>query len=56
MAKLGGTLTSYLRGAPGILRTWNNLSIGWASYFEMAIEMMKKTDPNAKKITSLLMD
>jgi hypothetical protein len=49
MAKLGGKLTSYLRGAPGNLRKWNNLTIGWARYFEMANEMMKKTDPNAKE-------
>ncbi|SHF28727.1 hypothetical protein [Flavisolibacter ginsengisoli] len=49
MAKLGGKLTSYVIAVSGNLRKWNKLTIGWASYFEMAIEMMKKTDPNAKK-------
>ena len=49
MAKLGGTLTSYVRAASGNLRKWNKLIIGWTRYFEMANKMMKKTDPNAKK-------
>jgi hypothetical protein len=47
--KIGGKLTSYVRAASGNLRKWNNLTIGWARYFEMANEMMKKTDPNAKE-------
>jgi hypothetical protein len=47
--KIGGKLTSYVIGALRNLRKREKLTIGWARYFEMANEMMKKTDPNAKE-------